>query len=158
MVSVKDLSEEQVEAIKAAVSSGAQLGDLQKLLNEELSVKATYLDTRFLVLDLGLEIANPEEAKPEEEAVSPTPTEETQVNEAPAEPTLGGGLNVTLDQVTQTGMMYNGNVVFSDGEKARWFIDNAGRPGIDPETEGYQPSPEDIQLFQNELRQLLSRG
>jgi len=54
--------------------------------------------------------------------------------------------------------MYNGQVVFTDGEKARWFIDNAGRPGIDPETDGYQPSQEDIQLFQNELRQLLSRG
>ena len=46
-------------------------------------------------------------------------------------------------------------VVFSDGARAMWYVDETGRLGLDPDTPDYHPTPEDIAVFQNELKKLL---
>ena len=67
----------------------------------------------------------------------------------------GGAVSVTVDQITAPGAMVSGRVTFSDGEGARWMIDQMGRPSLDPETMGYQPTHEDLVSFQGELRSAL---
>ena len=61
MVSVSDLSSEQVEMVKKWVAEGAQMADLQKRLKDDFGFNVTYMDTRFLSLDLALNFQVDEE-------------------------------------------------------------------------------------------------
>ncbi len=124
------------------------MSDLQRRMKEEFGLSVTYMDTRFLVLDLGLELREEkkeEEKKPagEEEKPAPQPT---------------GGVSVTMDNIALPGALVSGRVTFSDGESGVWMLDQTGRPGLDPDTPGYRPSPEDIRAFQTKLRDLLEQG
>ena len=56
MFSAKQLSGEQVTAIQSWAAGGAQLPDIQLRMKEDFGFSLTYMDTRFLVLDLGIEI------------------------------------------------------------------------------------------------------
>ncbi len=148
MVSAKQLSEEQIGKIRVWAEEGAQLADIQKKLQEELQMSATYMDTRFLILDLGIEL---KVDAPEEEVVPEVP-------EVPGEleaGEVGGSFSVTLDEVVRAGAAVSGRITFSDGEKGLWMIDQTGRPGLDTDTPGYRPSEEDLAAFENELRRLL---
>jgi hypothetical protein len=50
-------------------------------------------------------------------------------------------------------------VVFSDGNKARWYFDQMGRFGFEPELPGYIPPEADMQTFKVQLsHELRSRG
>jgi hypothetical protein len=46
-------------------------------------------------------------------------------------------------------------VTFSDGVKGIWLIDEMGRPSIDPDQPGYQPTEADLIAFLDKLRVLL---
>ena len=56
MISAKNLSDEQQSAVKEWAREGSQLADIQKRLKGQFGLNVTYMDTRFLVLDLGIEI------------------------------------------------------------------------------------------------------
>lgn len=156
MFQSKDLSEEQIEALRKWTAEGDQLADLQRKLKEQFSLNVTYMDMRFVVLDLGLEVQSQEEPEPEKSA-----DEESSVDGVAEEP-LGaggtGGVSVTLDRITSPGSMVSGKVTFSDGEGGRWMIDQMGRPSLDPDTAGYQPTQDDLMSFQHELRKALEGG
>ncbi len=143
MFSSKNLNTEQVEAIKLWASEGANLSDIQRRIREEFSYPLTYMDTRFLILDLQIELIEEKKEEPIAE-IKPAPV-----------PT--GQVTLTLDEIAVPGTAVSGKVEFSDGEKASWGIDTTGRPSLDPDTVGYQPSQEDIMEFQKHLRLLLSR-
>lgn len=153
MVSVSDLSSEQVEMVKKWVAEGAQMADLQKRLKDDFGFNVTYMDTRFLSLDLALNFQ-----VDEEESEGPNDIENPEAQE---EVDLGPlvqdeeAVTVTLDQVARPGAMVSGTVTFSDGMKALWLIDEMGRPSIDPDQPGYQPSEADLVRFQAELKGLL---
>nr|MBR9812218.1 hypothetical protein [bacterium] len=153
MVSVSDLSSEQVEMVKKWVAEGAQMADLQKRLKDDFGFNVTYMDTRFLSLDLALNFQ-----VVEEESEGPNDIENPEAQE---EVDLGPlvqdeeAVTVTLDQVARPGAMVSGTVTFSDGMKALWLIDEMGRPSIDPDQPGYQPSEADLVSFQAELKGLL---
>lgn len=153
MVSVSDLSSEHVEMVKGWVAEGAQMADVQRRLNDDFGFKATYMDTRFLSLDLELNFQVDEEEVQTEEVI-----EVPQVEEEPdlegAKPS-GGSVSASLDQVARPGSMVSGTVTFSDGMKGLWLIDEMGRPSIDPDQPGYQPSEADLVSFQGELKVLL---
>ena len=165
MISSSDLSEEQKAAMRQWVEEGADLSDIQKRLKGELELNVTYMDTRLLVLDLGIEI----KVEDTEEADSPSEEQESvtqgdEALEAPPEEPRGdplpdglsaGSVEVTTDEVTRPGAMVSGSVTFSDGAKAIWLIDEYGRPGLEPETPGYQPSESDLSEFEKHLRALL---
>lgn len=51
-------------------------------------------------------------------------------------------LRISVGQISLSG-----KVTFSDGETGVWMIDQAGRPGLDPEKQGYRPSQEDVMEF-----------
>ena len=78
----------------------------------------------------------------------------------PEEPPAAGEVSVTVDTLqTIPGALVSGGAVFSDGTKARWYFDQMGRFGFEPELPGYKPSVEDSRIFQQKLQQeLSSRG
>ena len=111
------------------------------------------MDTRFLSLDLELNFqVNEEEAKAEEVIEAPQVQEEPDLEGTKPE---GGSVSASLDQVARPGSMVSGTVTFSDGMKGLWLIDEMGRPSIDPDQPGYQPSEADLVSFQEELKGLL---
>ncbi len=142
------LSEDQVSALHQWAAEGATMSDIQRRLKEEFGHSLTYMDTRFLVLDLGLQLqetAKPEEKKPDE----PVPAEA---------PVPTGKVSVTMDHIALPGALVSGKVTFSDGESAIWMLDQTGRPGLDPDTPGYRPSPDDIREFQVQLREIIQKS
>ncbi len=145
MFSASKLTDEQKSALQQWAAGGASIADLQKRLRDDFDVAITYMDTRFLVLDLGIEIAEApkEEKKPaaEEDVLSkPMPT---------------GAVTVTMDNIALPGALVSGRVTFSDGETAIWMLDQYGRPGLDADTPGYRPSQEDVMEFQKQLAELV---
>ena len=90
MVNVSDLSSEQVEEVKGWVAGGAQMADVQRRLNEDFGFKATYMDTRFISLDLELDFqVNEGEAKIEKVIEAPQVEEEPDLE---GEKRGGGGV------------------------------------------------------------------
>ena len=153
MVNVSDLSNEQVEIVKGWVAEGAQMADVQKRLKDDFGINATYMDTRFLSLDLALTFqVDEEEPKAPDVVESPLAQEEPQLGATEPD---GASVVATLDQVARPGSMVSGTVTFSDGMKGLWLIDEMGRPSIDPDQPGYQPSEADLVSFQAELKGLL---
>ena len=141
MFSTKQLSGEQVTAIQSWAAGGAQLPDIQLRMKEHFGFSLTYLDTRFLVLDLGIEIIVEKMEKPAAE-----------IKQAPI-PT--GAVSVTMDAIAVPGAIVSGKVVFSDGEAGVWMLDQTGRPALDPDTPNYSPNREDVMEFQKQLRALI---
>jgi hypothetical protein len=71
-----NLSEQQKQAIREWVASGASLSDVQRNLKSELGIAMTYIDVRLLVLDLGAAVKDKPEAKPIRTAPPPQPRHE----------------------------------------------------------------------------------
>lgn len=145
MFNAKQLTEEQTQALHQCAADGGSMSDIQRLLKDQFGISITYMDTRFLVLDLGIQLIEEKPAEPaqEEPKLAPSPT---------------GKVTATLDSITRPGALVSGTVTFSDGEKAIWVLDQAGRPGLDPDTPGYRPSQQDIIEFQTQLRDLIQKS
>jgi len=144
MFSASKLTPEQKDSLKAWAAEGATMSDIQRRLKEEFGHTLTYMDTRFLILDLGIELIEEEKVVPkEEEKPAPVPT---------------GFVTTTMDTLTLPGALVSGKTTFSDGETAVWMLDQTGRPGLDPDTPGYRPTPEDIKEFQKQLRDLIQKS
>ena len=56
------------------------------------------------------------------------------------------------------GAVVSGSVTFSDGKSAKWFLDQMGQLGFDPDEPGYRPSETDAMAFQRELQNALQQG
>jgi len=149
--SSKQLTPDQQEFLRAQAAAGATLSDLQRHLKEEFDISATYMDMRFMVLDLGIELIAPKVDEP----ADAQPADE--VVDEPLPP-ADGGVSVSVDAITLPGTLVSGKVTFRDGETGVWMIDQAGRPGLDPDKPGYRPTQEDVMEFQTKLRALLESG
>ena len=148
MFSVSDLNEEQVKQVRSWVKEGAQMADVQERLESEFGHIVTYMDTRFLSLDLGLEFQVKE--KPEPVVV---PEVEIKEPESGAETGPTGDISVSIHEDPLQGSVISGAVVLSDGQGGQWMIDQEGRLAMDPDTQGYQPSEADVLEFQEKLRE-----
>lgn len=157
-----ELSEQQKDTVRQWVRAGASLSDVQKRLASELGLSMTYMDVRFLVLDLGVDVRN----KPEPAKTPPPPAQE-----APAEdegygaqdleeelpPAAGAGrVKVEVDRIMKAGAVVSGSVTFSDGVSGTWSLDHYGRLALSA-TPGYQPGRDDVMAFQAELQKVLRR-
>ncbi|MGB6221769.1 hypothetical protein [Haloferula sp.] len=146
MFSAKQLTEDQKKSLHQWAAEGASIADLQNRIKEEFQIGMTYMDARFMVLDLGIEIQTAPEEQPKKEEVvdelKPTPT---------------GYVEVTMDSIAMPGALVSGKVTFSDGATAVWLLDQQGRPGLDPDTPGYRPSEEDVMSFQKQLSELIQQ-
>lgn len=147
MFSASKLSDDQKSSLHAWAAEGASIAELQKRIKEDFGIAITYMDARFLVLDLGIELRD----SPKEEAQPP-------LEDAPAKPVPTGVVTVTMDSLALPGALVSGKVSFSDGETAIWMLDQYGRPGLDADTPGYRPSPEDIVEFQKQLAELVRKS
>lgn len=156
------LTQEQKDLVKQWVAAGDNLSDIQKKIRDEFKLPVTFIDVRFLVLDLGLSIREKADSKPASLDLSkPKPAaeqEEAGLEEEEAGD-LPGGVTVELDRVMKPGALASGSARFSDGQTAQWTLDQFGRLGLSAGKPGYRPSQEDLQAFQQELARILqSRG
>lgn len=160
------LDENQKREVARWLEEGLKLAEIQTRLASEMGVKLTYMEVRFLVDDLHLTPKDPDPpevetplASPEEDLGDPIPLPAAEQAPVPApEPPVGGGVQVSVDALTKPGSLASGQVTFSDGNQAEWYLDQMGRLGLAPKTEGYRPSPGDIQEFQVALEQEIRRS
>ncbi|CAM3074799.1 hypothetical protein [Rariglobus hedericola] len=168
------LTPEQSAAVSTWVASGDNLSVIQKKLREEFQVAMTYMDVRFLVDDLNLQLKDAP-AKVDTSDVSKTQpkaapagaaTPSSPSDQPPGEDDLadeaalpGGSVILDVDGVTLIpGAIASGKVTFSDGVTGKWIIDNQGRPGFTEISQpGYRPTPEDAKSFMNQLEAELQR-
>ena len=141
------LSEEQKAAVSRWIQEGASLSEVQKRLEEDFSLRMTYMDLRFLVDDLDLEIR----------ADGPK-FDEPDVNPAQDGGGAPGSVTVSIDKVTRPDALVSGSVTFSDGVSAQWHLDQMGRLALNARQPGYKPSGEDLQAFQEKLRQAVEQS
>ena len=139
----EQLTTQQISLLKEWAAEGFDLNAMQKRINEELGISLTYMDTRFLLLDLGIELVSNRKTEPEEK-------EETLPSEPPV-PT--GTTEVTVDEITPAHAIISGKVTFMSGKKATWYFDKTGR--IDWTPLNGEPSEEDLRGFEKELQKVL---
>lgn len=146
-----ELSEAQKQAVKQWVDEGAGLSELQRRLSDEFGVSMTYMDIRFLVIDLGLQVKD-KPAGPSSGAGLGAPG-----SDQSASSTEPGAVAVELDRVTKPGSLVSGSVRFSNGVSAAWALDQFGRVALDAGETGYSPSEQDLQVFQQKLKKELEK-
>ncbi len=163
------LTDQQKQAVSQWLNAGAGLSDVQKRLDSEFGVKMTYMDVRFLLIDLGLNLSQQKEKAAPKTTPAPTPppipddSPEENTGEEPVpvlEPeTLPGPskVKVEVDRLTRPGTIVSGNVTFSDGNKAQWALDQMGRLALMPEVKTYRPPASDIQAFQQAIHSELQK-
>ena len=120
MSNPKSLTDEQVSQIRAWAEEGDGLPEIQKKLREDFELRVTYLETRFLLEDLKIELKpepepEPEPKKAEEVSEDGAPDlGEATNDEAPA----AGAVKVTVDQVLRPGAIVSGKADFGGGQIA----------------------------------------
>ncbi|MCB1206456.1 MAG: hypothetical protein KDN18_19515, partial [Verrucomicrobiae bacterium] len=67
MSKAKSLTEEQIAQIRSWAESGDGVPEIQKKLREEFEMRVTYLETRFLLEDLKIELLPTPEPEPKKE-------------------------------------------------------------------------------------------
>lgn len=146
------LSIEQKSAVANWIDAGESLSQVQSRLKSDFGVSMTFMEVRFLVDDLNLELKKP----------TPAPSEDTEADPAipaSAETLEPEGVSVEVDTIVTPGALVSGSVRFSDGVNAKWQLDQMGRLGLSDVDPGYKPSPEDIQEFQAQLQiELRNKG
>ena len=149
-----ELTQEQKSKVNGWAAEGAGLSEIQNKIFEEFGMKLSFIETRFLVLDLGTKIKDkeePKEKKEDAEREKSVDEFEDELNKA------DGGVSVSISPLARPGFAMTGEVVFSDGVKGEWAITADGRLALDPEQKGYRPSEEDLKAFQVELRNIISK-
>ncbi len=158
-----NLTDEQKSKLGEWAVEGIGLSGIQKRVEEEFGFRMTYMDTRFLALDLGLEVKEPgddDEDEPEEAEVVKEVQSETDLGDSTDEPEMPQGatnVTVSIDEIVIPGAVVSGKVRFSDAKTAMWMIDNMGRFGIEPDEVGYRPNEADMQSFQQQLSEMMRK-
>jgi hypothetical protein len=149
-----NLDDAQRQKVAAWIAEGFKLSEIQNRLAAELGLRLTYMEVRMLVDDLKLIPKDPEPPKPAEPAATPAPG-------APPAPTeskpTAGRVSVRVAEIARPGAIVSGQVTFSDGQQAEWYLDQTGRLGVVPQKQGYKPSAADVQQFQLALDQEMAK-
>jgi hypothetical protein len=147
-----DLSEEQKSVVKAWVEEGCGLSEIQRRLVGDMGITLTYMDVRFLVLDLNVDIKEKEDDKPQ------APEKDSSIDAKDGgEPAAAGGFSVEFDAIKRPGAVLSGTVTFSDGVTGLWILDQMGRLGIEPSEPGYKPSEDDNAAFVQALQDAVAQ-
>lgn len=145
------LNEDQRKQVAAWIAEGLKLSDIQNRLTSELGVKLTYMEVRLLVDDLKL---TPKDAEPPPKPVDLKPAPVSAPPETKAAP---GGVSVSVAEIARPGALVSGQVTFSDGQQAEWYLDQTGRLGVIPKQQGYKPAAADVQQFQMALEREMAK-
>lgn len=142
-----ELTPDQKDTVSRWVAEGLGLSDIQKRLKDELNLNLTFMDVRFLVSDLELQLKAPTPDEQKEDLSADASLDATDDEQ--------GDVKVEKDSVIRPGYAASGSVKFSDGKTAQWFIDPMGQLGLEPPEPGYQPPEADVEEFQVQLRNVL---
>jgi len=168
------LTPEQTKAVSEWVAAGDSLYAVQKKLSDQFKVSITYMDVRFLVDDLNLQLKDPVPKADASDVSKGAPAAEKKGFLDKAKEKLGlgaaeagadadeedldasappSGVRVTVDKVTlNPNAMASGTVTFADGVTGKWIVDHQGRPGLlEVSRPGYRPSAADAKAFMQEL-------
>ncbi|MBQ2281762.1 MAG: hypothetical protein II332_03235 [Kiritimatiellae bacterium] len=168
------LTAEQEHAVRTWAQEGAGLSEIQSRLAEEFDIHMSYMETRFLVMDINASIKDKEVPAPKQPA-APAREEapasgvvhdidaesesgvasEAELPMGGAKPVEEGEVSVEISRIQRPGFALCGSLVFPDGEAAEWGITNDGRISMDFTTEGYRPSQEYLRQFQMKLKALI---
>jgi hypothetical protein len=158
---IVEITEVQKSKIAEWIDDGASLSEVQRRLSEEFQINMTYMDVRFMLLELGLTPQDREEsAQSDPSLLADAAGGQQEPIEASGVVDDGlqkGNVSVDVDRVMKPGSLVSGTVVFSDGVKASWSLDQFGRLALDAGGAEVQPSPEDVKAFQEELRKNLEK-
>ena len=155
-----NLTPPQRQLVEQWAAEGANLNQIQDRLKTECATTLTYMETRMLLMDLGVKLQDKPRAQPAAE-IKPAAADEVvtdagdQEFEAPAAPAGTGTFSVSADVEPVPGALVSGKATFTDGNSVMWFMDQSGRFGLKGPTPDYQPPPADIPQLQRELNQLL---
>jgi hypothetical protein len=161
MSNPKSLTDEQVARIREWAEAGDGVPEIQKKLREELDLRVTYLDTRFLLEDLKIELKPTPEPEPEkaDEADDDGDLDELGTDETVDSTAEGsGGVTLTVDTVLRPGAIISGRADFGGGQTASWWLDQMGRLGLDASDPGFRPTEEQAIAFQKELRKVIQKS
>ena len=107
------LTEDQKQAVARWAAEGATLNEIQGRLKGEFDLTLTYMETRLLVMELGVKLVD----KPREKLPEPPPTptaRDTEDSDPNGEPDLepmdapaagGSKVTLTIDEITIPGTM-----------------------------------------------------
>lgn len=156
------LTPEQTAAVRNWIADGASLSEVQQHLRAEFALHPTFFEVRMLVMELGVQprdrVAQVNADDVTKAKLPPKPNQPAADAPAPDQAPADGGISLTVDTIqTIPGALVSGSVVLSDGVKARWYFDQMGRFGFEPELPGYQPKPEDFRAFQQQLQAVLAQ-
>lgn len=161
------LTPEQKVAVSEWVAAGDNLHAVQKKLAEQFKVSMTYMDVRFLVDDLNLQLKDPAPKVDTSDVSKGAPAKAAPAGQGPMDDAVEGdepggvpsAVSVSVDKVNlNPNAMATGTMRFPDGVTGRWIVDHQGRPGIvEVSKPGYRPSPADAQAFMQELSLALQR-
>lgn len=144
------LSVEQKQIVASWIAEGLNLAEVQRRLEREMDLRMTYMDVRFLIDDLEIEIPEPPKPVVEEALVG--------ADLQPEPPLVPEGVSVVVDKLTRPGSVVSGQVTFSDGQKATWLLDQAGQLGLEGAPADYRPSDTDLAEFQKQLHASLRKA
>lgn len=166
-----NLTDAQKQQVSQWLDQGLKVAEVQKKISAELGVSMTYMEVRFLLDDLRLKPKDPEPPKqpapsspiasasgaaPAAQPAAPTGSGPGAI--LPEEVPAGGcAVQLSVDALARPGTVVSGKVTFSDGQKAEWYLDQMGRPGLVPAQKGYRPSQGDIMEFQELLQMELQK-
>lgn len=160
MSTAKSLTDDQIATIRNWADQGDELSDIQKKLADEMEVRITYLETRFLLEDLKIELKPIEEPKSEPEegiAEKAIPEPEESLTEEPS-PADEEEVSVTIDQVLRPGALISGQAMFAGGKSMAWWLDQMGQLGVDPSDPDFRPSEAQLRTFQIKLQQTIQQS
>ena len=157
-----NLDESQRKKVSEWIGQGLKLSEIQNRLASEFGLSVTYMEVRLLVDDLKLTPKDIEPVKPVPTLAAPPPPAGTAPGPkgavaSPKTPPATGALSVSVDQLARPGALVSGKVTFKDGNRAEWYLDQAGRLGLMPEVPGYRPPAGEVQEFQVALENELSK-
>jgi len=156
-----ELDPSQKQQVSQWAAAGDSLSEIQQKIATELGVKLTYMETRFLIEDLEVDLSDgesDEEAKKEPDGESSVEPETVDLEDAGFDGEAGAGrVSVSVDKITRPGAVVSGDVTFSDSKTASWMLDQMGQLRLIPTEEGYQPGQDDIQAFQTALQAELQK-
>jgi len=159
------LNDEQKTLVAQWVKEGCGLSEIQRRLADQFKLNLLYMDVRFLLIEMGLTLQEKKSSSPPPKdlttpAAAPATDEKPEIPGLPGEPAPAtGGVIVDVDRLMRPGSLVSGTVVFSDGVKATWALDQMGRLALGGTDKSYRPSAQDVQEFQVSIaRELQKRG
>ena len=134
------------EIVSKLLHDGENLSNVQKILQSEYTYSITFLELRLLASELDdIDWKKGEEIK----------EKESEEDDKPEEKDVTGKIIVEISKIQRPGIALSGNVKFASGASADWILDQMGQLGFE-KSDG-EPTPEDIQEFQQELQKTLGR-